>query len=137
MRQGESITLAGGPEAVPTARKAVEEIGAPVIAERVDDLRLLVSELVTNSVRHAGLGPDDSITLRVEQPDSCLRVEVCDCGKAGWEDPSAERTDPPEQPGGWGLFIVEQVADRWGVKQNGTTCVWFELDCGLEPASML
>jgi anti-sigma regulatory factor (Ser/Thr protein kinase) len=128
MRQGSSITLTGGPAAVPAARKAVEAIGADAAGERLDDLRLLVSELVTNSVRHAGMGPDDRITLRVERPDEYLRVEVCDCG-SGWDDPSGERRQDPEEPGGWGLFLVEHVADRWGVEQDGRTCVWFELDC--------
>jgi anti-sigma regulatory factor (Ser/Thr protein kinase) len=128
MRQGSSITLRGGPEAVPVARKAVEDGFAKHVGERLDDLRLLVSELVTNSVRHACVGPDEQIHLRVHAPDGCVRVEVCDPG-ADWVAPSGTRASDPHEPGGWGLFLVDQMADRWGVDKDDATCVWFELEC--------
>lgn len=129
MRQGQSsITLTGGPEAVPAARKAVEDGWADHVGERLDDLRLLVSELVTNSVRHGGVGPEGCILLRLHGPDDCVRVEVCDPG-ADWIVPTGTRANDPGEPGGWGLFLVDQMADRWGVDKNEATCVWFELDC--------
>ena len=41
---------------------------------------------------------------------------------------SPPNIDPdPEKAGGWGLWLVEQVADRWGIHGTGGTCVWFEL----------
>jgi anti-sigma regulatory factor (Ser/Thr protein kinase) len=132
MRQGASITLRGGPEAVPTARKAVEDGWAEMAGERLDDLRLLVSELVTNSVRHGGVGAEGKIELRVATPDDRVRVEVCDPG-SDWVAPDEMRPSDPREPGGWGLFLVDQMADRWGVSKNAATCVWFELDCGAEP----
>ena len=88
------------------------------------DLRLLVSELVTNSVRHARLGPGDRIRLQVEISDRVLRVEVSDPGEgfvANIPEPGARG------PGGWGLFLTERLADRWGVDRDGEwTTVWLE-----------
>ena len=99
-------------------------------------LELLVSELVTNSVKHARLRGDDQIGLRVTAQESCVRVEVLDPGhglpeparvspEGGWQYQQA--APDPEWPGGWGLSIVESLADRWGVVQNELTTVWFEV----------
>jgi anti-sigma regulatory factor (Ser/Thr protein kinase) len=90
------------------------------------DLCLLVSELVTNSVRHARLRPPDTIRLRVEVSDRLLRVGVTDPG----EGFGADILEPAVRgPGGWGLFLTERLADRWGVdRESGWTTVWLELD---------
>jgi anti-sigma regulatory factor (Ser/Thr protein kinase) len=93
----------------------------------VDDLRLLVSELVTNSVLHGCSGPDDRVRVSVDQPESCIRVEVCDKGR-GWTKPKRSRSiDSNEPPGGWGLLLVGEIADRWGINSSDGTCVWFEV----------
>ena len=76
----QTIELRGGPQAVAAARHAIEELADREALPRVDDLRLLVSELVTNSVLHGGAGPDDRVELRVGRPDSGVRVEVRDHG---------------------------------------------------------
>ena len=79
-----------------------------------------MSELVTNSLRHTGSA---DIELEVWRSDEVVRVDVCDHG-AGFDVPG------PPQPGdasGWGLFMVDRLADRWGVETNGDTRVWFEL----------
>ena len=83
----------------------------------------MVSEIVTNSVRHANAGPEDWIRLDVALSPDGLRVEVADEGP-GFE-PSVGRP-PHEQPSGRGLFLVDQLADRWGVADGGTR-VWFEI----------
>jgi integral membrane sensor domain MASE1/anti-sigma regulatory factor (Ser/Thr protein kinase) len=90
------------------------------------DLTLLVSELVTNSVRHARLRSHDLIRLRVETTDRVIRVEVSDPG----EGFGANIPEPgPRGPGGWGLFLTERLADRWGVdRDGGWTTVWVEMD---------
>lgn len=87
-------------------------------------MALLVSELVTNSYRHAGLVEGDAIRLRVLLDGGTLRIEVADRGMAG--SPSIRDPDPD---GGWGLRIVSELSDRWGVESGpaGTT-VWFELE---------
>jgi len=84
-----------------------------------------VSELVTNAVRHANLAADDVIGLVVDVDDHALRVEVHDPG--GGFVPSAPSPDPV-RPSGWGLYLVAELADRWGVDSDQTTLVWFELD---------
>ena len=96
------------------------------------DLSLLVSELVTNSVRHARLRPRDLIRLRIETSDRMIRLEVSDPG-GGF---SADLPEPATRgPGGWGLFLTERLADRWGVdREGGWTTVWLEVDLDLPGA---
>ena len=85
-----------------------------------------MSELVTNSVVHAGLSPEEAITVTVTVQGGLARGEVRD-GGPGFE--------PPQKPapklglaGGWGLYIVNRVADRWGVANTGSKSVWFEIE---------
>ena len=94
------------------------------------EVRLLVSELVTNAVRHANLTDGDVIGLVVELADDALRVEVHDPG--GGFVPSAPSPDPA-RPSGWGLYLVAELADRWGVDSDERTLVWFELTAGRPP----
>jgi anti-sigma regulatory factor (Ser/Thr protein kinase) len=90
----------------------------------LDDVRLVVSELVTNSVRHAGLRADDVVGVRAEVMGDGLRVEVEDAGRAG---PVARRPPRPGIPGGFGLNIVEKLGVRWGVSLSRGSTVWVEL----------
>lgn len=93
----------------------------------MEDLRLLVSELVTNCVLHGGAGPADRVTLSVERPNDFIRVEVRDRGR-GWTKRTRSRElDSAEPPGGWGLMLVGALADRWGINSESGTCVWFEM----------
>jgi serine/threonine-protein kinase RsbW len=85
---------------------------------------LLVSELVTNAIRHASTG-GSAIVLRLETAGGWLRIEVHD----------AEPGQPAPRPlagleeSGFGLVLVDAMADKWGVRQtvNGKA-VWAELD---------
>ena len=86
-------------------------------------LRLLVSELVTNSVRHVA-GSTEPVELAVRIGARAIRVEVRD-GGAGFEPGKPE---PRGADGGFGLFLVERMASRWGVEIKDGTRVWFELD---------
>lgn len=115
--------LAVNPEAAAEARHALA--GITLADGRERDVRLLVSELVTNAVRHANLAPGDIILLVVEVEDATLRVEVHDPG--GGFVPTAPAPDPA-RPSGWGLYLVEELADRWGVDSDDRTLVWFEVD---------
>ena len=118
--------LAATPEAAAQARHALEGLpGAGFPDGTLRDVQLLVSELITNAVRHAGLVPGDVIRLIVDLRKSALRVEVHDPG--GGFVP-AEPDPDPERPSGWGLYLVAELADRWGVDTAGATLVWFELD---------
>jgi anti-sigma regulatory factor (Ser/Thr protein kinase) len=117
--------LAVTPEAAAEARHALGDIADVLPSGRARDVRLLVSELVTNAVRHANLAAGDVIVLVIELVDSMLRVEVHDPG--GGFVPSSPSPDPA-RPSGWGLYLVAELADRWGVDSDERTLVWFELD---------
>ena len=106
----------------------------PQVAENAE---LLVSELVTNSVRHAGLPSEASIEFSLRASHEVLMVEVAD-GGAGFDDDSPPRPRAvagTARSSGWGLFLVDRIADRWGAVQvDGETRVWFELRPGAHPA---
>ena len=104
------------------ARRTIEQLGERVDPALVPDVKLLVSELVTNSVKYGG---DGAVTLRIRTEDpKRLRVEVVDQG-AGFVP--AARNRPATEVGGWGLHLVQTLSNRWGVYE-GSTHVWFEID---------
>jgi anti-sigma regulatory factor (Ser/Thr protein kinase) len=107
------------------ARHSLDRLAGRVDPDGLDTMRLLVSELVTNSVRHGGLESDGWIRVSVRELPGTLRVAVTDPG-VGF----GERHGPPrlDDPSGWGLHLVEQLADRWGVSHEGETRVWFEIE---------
>jgi anti-sigma regulatory factor (Ser/Thr protein kinase) len=119
------VKLASAADSAAEARHALAELSGRVADERLHDVRLLVSELVTNAVRHADLAPEEAIRLIVEESAGGLRVEVHDPGR-GFDWTGRDRG--AEEPGGWGLYLVETLADRWGVDRNDVTTVWFEVD---------
>lgn len=102
----------------------VDRLAPPLRPEEVPAVRLLVSELVTNSVRHAELDPDEWIDLEVDVDLDAVRVTVTDPG-GGFNPPT--RPPHPTEPSGWGLTLVQRMADRWGISSDGRTQVWFEL----------
>ena len=120
------VDLAPEPDSVSQARVRLEALRGTVRDRLLEDLRLLVSEIVTNSVRHAGLGPKDRVRLRVLVEGGQVRAEILDPGP-GFEPPS--HAPAAGSGSGWGLFLVERIADRWGIdRADGRTRVWFELD---------
>jgi anti-sigma regulatory factor (Ser/Thr protein kinase) len=122
-----SIQLEAGPSAAALARNALVPIERRVDEDLMADVRLLVSELVTNSVRHAEMPPPGTVNVDVSLDGRMIHVEVRDNGP-GFE-PSPRR-DGQSKAGGWGLYLVERLADRWGVMRNSFTRVWFEIDLG-------
>jgi anti-sigma regulatory factor (Ser/Thr protein kinase) len=85
---------------------------------------VLVTELVTNAVRHAGLRTGDPIVVHLAAAGSLVRVEVWDSGP-GFEPP-AERE--PDASGGFGLLLLRSLPHRWGLVTGAPgTCAWFEL----------
>jgi anti-sigma regulatory factor (Ser/Thr protein kinase) len=109
------------PDAPAEARRIVQnECGGRVGRGTLEKLQLLVSELVTNGVVHGRTARDRSIMLEL-LINSSLRCSVVDFGP-GFARRAARNAD-----GGWGLRLVERLADRWGVNRSGQgTRVWFE-----------
>jgi anti-sigma regulatory factor (Ser/Thr protein kinase) len=132
-----TLTFPASAEAPQLARRSLDRLEKSLDGDRLHELRLLVTELVTNSVRHAGLGPADWIGFEVAVTSDRTRIEVSDRGH-GFDDASArtarEGDDSTDDPvlaapaSGWGLHLVEQLSDRWGVSRQGGTRVWFEVD---------
>ena len=89
----------------------------------LDDLRLLLSELVANSVRHAELAPEDSILVRVRVSADRASVEVHDPGRRPW-------SNEPSAPGraGYGLVMCHWLTDRGGAYWDQGSHVWFDID---------
>jgi anti-sigma regulatory factor (Ser/Thr protein kinase) len=112
-----TIPLPPSRTALHLARTTVREVAAAPLGARVRDAEIVVSELVANALRH-GRAP---ITLTVTMRDGRCRIGVEDHGQGR---PAFRR---PGESGGWGLHVIERLADRWGVGQ-GNTQVWCELD---------
>ena len=112
--------LRAEPAAVGAARRLLVREGLE------DDLQhtvcLLTSEIVTNSVRHAGMTENDRILLAARMTPDFVRVEVRDPG-SGF-DPHVRHGAP-----GYGLRMLDMLASRWDVDRDDNGCrVWFEVD---------
>jgi anti-sigma regulatory factor (Ser/Thr protein kinase) len=120
------IALAPAANSVAQARARLDALRGIVQDDLLEDLRLLMSEVVTNSVRHAGLGPRDWVAVHVVAQPTYVRAEIVDAGP-GFDPPA--HGPAAGAASGWGLFLVERIADRWGIDhRDGHTRVWFELD---------
>lgn len=106
------------------ARRAVEGFAGDLGNTAAADVKLMITELISNSVKYGGDGAI-SLALRSEERGH-LHAEVVDRG--GRFIPQ-ERARATTEAGGWGLYLVETLADRWGVRDGGAR-VWFEVDAG-------
>jgi anti-sigma regulatory factor (Ser/Thr protein kinase) len=120
-----SLALAHNRQAPSLARAAIagfsedREIGETTRAT----LTLLISEVVTNAVIHPDAEPPSDIRLRARIADGVMRVEVTDQG-SGFEPTPRDATRSDR---GYGLYLLDKQAMRWGVERRGGTTVWFEL----------
>ena len=122
--------FAASPRAPAEARRWVSDLDGDLDASVRETVMLLLSELVSNSVRHGQLVPGDHVGITVTHHDRAVRVEVHDEG-LGFDLPSVYLPDParlgnPDQ--GYGLALVDAMATRWGVDTNRPTTVWFEFE---------
>ena len=116
------IQLPKAATAPATARQVIDGLDR-LRPEVATNARLLVSELVANAVRH--VRRDGEIGMHVAVRNGSLHIEVVDPG-AGFRP----RPRGPQSPlgSGWGLHLVDELSDRWGVDATGPTRVWFEID---------
>jgi anti-sigma regulatory factor (Ser/Thr protein kinase) len=120
-----AFELAGTLEAGWAARRALLARNGALPGAVRDDVLLLLTELVTNAVRHADAGPTQLVRVAVRQRRGAVRVAVCDEGPGFAPEAPGWRAD---KPGGCGLVLVDRIADRWAVTPTATgTCVWFEI----------
>jgi len=122
VRETRHFRFRSRPEAVSAARRALDGFERLLDLSVFYDASLCVSELVTNAVLHANMGPDDELELDVEISDDALHVAVIDLG-SGF-DPAIPT---PGDESGFGLYIVDRLSDRWGVERAERTRVWFEM----------
>ena len=114
--------------AAAAARRDLEDLCADVDDDVLDRGLLAMTEVMTNSVKHAQLEPSQSIDVDFELLAALLRIEVSDDG-VGFEPPAAGPAQG-NAGGGWGLWLVYQLTDRWGVDFSHSTRVWLEFDRG-------
>lgn len=116
----EIAAVASAPRA---AREAAETCCEGLSAGAMQTVRLLVTELVSNGVRHAG-ATRDPILVRFAVDARSVRVAVTDHGP-GFEPRIGHPGTGAES--GYGLFLVDRMADSWGASNDGAMTVWFEL----------
>ncbi len=118
------LRLDADPHAAGKAREALAEFEGELEDQVLEDMRLLVTELVTNSVRHSDAAGQAHVRLEVSVAEDSVLLVVED-GGSGFA-PAARTPDSPDDSG-WGLHFVERMSSRWGVNVNGRTRVWLEL----------
>jgi anti-sigma regulatory factor (Ser/Thr protein kinase) len=122
------MTLPAAPGSAMTARSEVTRRLAKLVTGGVlEDIRLLLTELITNALRHGAVSSDDEIGVKAEVTEGTVRLEVHDPGRNG----VVAAREPGERGGGYGLYLVECLTDEWGVDQRDGTRVWAELSAGL------
>lgn len=127
MAEAIRLRVAGGRGAPRRARGLIaDRLRGTLDADALYDVEVLVSELVTNAVRHGGCGDRTEVDLRLVVGAGRIRVEVGD-GGPGFRRP--EKPTPRPDGGGNGLLLLELMSSRWDVEvSRGRTCVWFELE---------
>jgi anti-sigma regulatory factor (Ser/Thr protein kinase) len=116
--------IEGDAQAPSRARAVIDTtVGERFGPELLSELKLLVSEVVTNSVRHGGTVAAIQLELAIGN-SAGLRVDIVDQGR-GFSGPGGRR--PRDEVGGWGLYLVEQLSDAWGIEDSDSTRVWFQL----------
>jgi len=121
------VSVPASPEAGTVLRRAVRSLEQFFGPDKAEQVELLVTELATNGVKYAAAQGANRITLDAQIDSTRLYVGVTDRG-AGFEASAAARSRT--EPGGWGLMLVQGIADRWGVDREPSTRVWFELGRG-------
>jgi two-component sensor histidine kinase len=106
------------------ARRWLGELEMPLAPSRADAAELLVAELVTASVKHALADGVQSIDIRLRAEDGVVHLDVSDPARLARPDVP----DRPDEATGFGFYLVDKLADRWGVNDGEAPGLWFELD---------
>jgi anti-sigma regulatory factor (Ser/Thr protein kinase) len=113
------------PEAPSVARAAIVGFcqDCAVSSSALATAMLLVSEVVTNAVIHPDVKPPAPIRMRGGVTPEVIRVEITDRGSGFTPQPR----DPSRSHGGYGLYLLDKEALRWGVRQDEGNTLWFEV----------
>jgi serine/threonine-protein kinase RsbW len=123
------VAIPLGVEAPGVARTLIERCLADQVSSSVlENARLLMSELVTNSVRHCAAAADADVVVRVHLWRGVCRLEVED---PGWDGVIAPKPQDLANGSGMGLNLVQLLSERWGVVRAAErpTRVWAQLSC--------
>jgi anti-sigma regulatory factor (Ser/Thr protein kinase) len=113
------------PRAASFARAVVDgEMASSALHSRIDDAKTLITEVVTNAVKY-GTDGQGAIRVVIDSSDDRLHVRVEQPLSAG--SVRSKEPQPTPQFGGFGLLIVEALADSWGVESGPPGCVWFRI----------
>ena len=111
---------------ISSARRLATDFAEDRLSDiKLEELVLMVSEVVTNAVRHGTPEADGNIGLRLEGDEDAVRVVVTDGGEDFAFEPGS---DEDARNGHFGLLFVDRLADRWGLSLDGKTAVWLEVD---------
>jgi two-component sensor histidine kinase len=126
---GRRLRVRPGPLAACEARDWLREVPLPDAVRH--DTTLVLSELVTNSLRHARFAPGECIAVEVTVHDDRVRVEVADPGPG--VAPGRRGPRAPHETDGRGLHLVQELSAAWGTARNGYASVWAEITVPLRP----
>jgi two-component sensor histidine kinase len=106
-------------------RRILDGLGDRLPVGMLDDARLLLTELITNAIQHGHLEHGDKISVTVRRETAGVVVEVADPG----DGISPSDGQPPGSGSGWGLTLLDRLADSWGIEPvaDGGTRAWFRL----------
>jgi anti-sigma regulatory factor (Ser/Thr protein kinase) len=125
---GERLHLARRPQAAAEARRALENLKGTLREPLLADLRLLVTEVVTTRVNAKASDAANWLELEFEASDGSVTVKLTDVGRHWVFEPAPNAFDP-ESSSGWSLYLVDRLADRWGVtREDPAVTIWFELE---------
>ena len=113
-------------DASAAARRALDGFRGQLEEDVIERSALVVTEVVTNSVTHAGLTTAQPIDLEIHVLPACLRIEVTDEGTAAFD--LVVTLPHAGQNSGRGFWMVDRLTDRWGIDFTHSTRVWCEFD---------
>lgn len=119
------LWFAGVTRAPGGARASLSVLEPHLDEDRLQTLRLVITELITNSIRHSRIDAEGVVGLDIRLGDGVLRCTVSDPGP-GFEKPEVVKPHD-DRPGGFGLVILDSVSDRWGLTRDELFRVWFEI----------
>jgi hypothetical protein len=116
--------LSAGAEGAGEARRAIDPLSRETSHAVMSTLGLLVSELVANGSGPAGRDPEDAVLLEIETSRTSIHTEVIQLGTGE----AVRATEEQDRRSGWDLFLLQEMASRWGIIEGSTNGVWFEID---------